>query len=50
MKTLKRHQLERLQKIGFQFHQESKICEPEKHGEFLSKMFKVRQLIFKHRL
>lgn len=50
MKTLKKHQLERLQKIGLMLTQKEKVCEPKQHDFILNKLFKVRQLIFKHKL
>ena len=50
MKTLKKHQLERLQKIGLLLSQEEKVCEPKQHEIILSKLFKTRQLIFKYKL
>ena len=50
MKTLKRHQLERLQKmIGFSM-QEEKFCEPKDSHKHSMRTHRLTRLIFKHKL
>jgi len=50
MKTLKRHQLERLQKMIRFSLQEEIFCEPKEHSEHRMRTHRLTQLIFKNKL